>query len=268
MKCDTIIANFCKKVSIMKKILLTIIFLFGYITNVYASSKPTLLIYCGITMVTPIKQIAKIIEKKHNCTIKISQGGSKDIYDSLKYSKKGDMYIPGSSSYRKKYAKDGYLIDHQYIGYNKASIFVTKGNPKAIKDLNSLVSEEVVTILCNPKSGSIGKNGKNVLEKFGGKEFFEDVFDMASEIGTDSRNINKALIEKRVDMAINWRATAFFPENKPFISIVEIDDKYAPKKDIEINLLSFSKHKKIAKSFMDFAASSQGKNIMKKYGFR
>jgi molybdate transport system substrate-binding protein len=252
----------------MKKALLVLLFIAGFISNVYAATKPTLLIYCGITMVTPVKQIAKIIEKKHNCTIKITQGGSKDIYDSLKYAKRGDMYIPGSSSYRKKYKKDGFLLEHTYIGYNQAAIFVAKGNPKKIKDLNSLIDENISTILCNPKSGSIGKNGKKVLEKFGGEEFFEEAFDMAAEIGTDSRNINKAIIDQKVDMAINWRATAFFPENKEYITAIDIDEKYAPKKAIEINLLSFSKNKKIARAFMDYASSQAGQEIMKKYGFR
>lgn len=232
-----------------------------------AKEKPTLLFYCGITMVKPIKEISKIIEKQYNCNIKISQGGSKDLYDSLKLSKKGDLYLPGSDSYRKKNLKDGLLLDSVYIGYNKAAIFVQKGNPKNIKNLKSLVDEDVATILCNPKSGSIGKISKKILLKFGGEEFFDDAFDAALEIGTDSRNINKAIMNKSADMAINWRATGLWPKNSRFIDVVEIDEKYAPKKKLVINLLSFSKHPKIAKALMKFAASKKGQAIMKKYGF-
>jgi len=75
-------------------------------------------------------EMAKIIEKKHNCVIKIIQGGSKDLYESLSYSKKGDLYLPGSTSYIKSNLKDGYLLENKYIGFNKAAIFVQKGNPK------------------------------------------------------------------------------------------------------------------------------------------
>ena len=72
---------------------LVVIFLFFVTINLqlFAQQKPQLLIYCGITMVKPIKEIAKIIEEKYDCEIKISQGGSKDLYDSLKYSKLGDL---------------------------------------------------------------------------------------------------------------------------------------------------------------------------------
>lgn len=90
--------------------------------SLFATAKPTLLFYCGITMVTPMEEISKIIEKKDNCNIKIIQGGSKDLYKSLSYAKKGDIYLPGSESYRIKNLKDGYLLDSQYIGYNQAAI--------------------------------------------------------------------------------------------------------------------------------------------------
>jgi len=233
----------------------------------FADSKPKLLFYCGITMVKPIKEIAKIIEKKYNCEIAITQGGSRDLYESLKYSKKGDMYLPGSSSYRDRYMKDGYLLDGEYIGFNKAAIFVQKGNPKNIKDLNSLTKEDVALILCDPQSGSIGKMTKKILLKFKGEDFFYDVYDRVVEIGTDSRNLNTSLIEKNSDMSINWRATAFWAENSRYIDIVKIDEKYAPKKKLVINLLKFSKYPKISKAFMRFSSSKEGQKIMKKHGF-
>jgi len=244
---------------------LVVLTLFGGV--LYAKSKPKLLFYCGITMVKPIKEIAKIIEKKHNCVIKISQGGSQDLYDSLKYSKVGDLYLPGSDSYRKKNLKEGFLLDGQYIGFNKAAIFVYKGNPLKIKNLDDLTDENIGVVLCNPKSGSIGKMTKKILLKYKGKEFLESVYDEAVEIGTDSRNLNKALIEKRADMTVNWRATGFWPENSQYIDVIEIDNKYAPKKRLVINLLKFSKYPKIAKDLMNFAASKEGQVIMKKYGF-
>jgi len=252
----------------MKKIISTLFLVLALNSFIYAQSKPTLLFYCGITMVKPMSEIAKVIEKKHNCMIKIIQGGSKDLYQSLAFSKKGDLYLPGSDSYRKNNLKDGYLLDSKYIGYNQAAIFVRKGNPKQVKDLTSLIDENVATILCNPKSGSIGRMTQKILIKYKGNSFFEEAYDYTIQIGTDSRNLNKALIDKKVDMTINWRATGFWPENKKDIDIIEIDEKYAPKKKLILNLLSFSKYPKIAKAFMEYAASNEGQKTMQKYGFK
>lgn len=248
------------------RVLSLIFILFLSILNAQ-DKKPTLIFYCGITMVKPIKEMAKIIEEKYNVNIKISQGGSKDLYDSLKYSRLGDLYLPGSKSYRTASLKDSLLLDAVTIGYNKAAIFVQKGNPKNIKSLDDFINEELSTILCNPKSGSIGKMTKKIFKAYKQEEFFDEAYDNSTEIGTDSRNLNRALIEKRADLTINWRATSYWPENKKHIDIIEIDDKYAPKKELVISLLSFSQNKEIAKAFMEFAVSKEGKEIMKKYGF-
>ncbi|RYA24400.1 molybdenum ABC transporter substrate-binding protein [Malaciobacter halophilus] len=236
-------------------------------STLMAKQKPTLIFYCGITMVKPIKQMAKIIEEKYNCNIKISQGGSKDLYDALKYSKKGDLYLPGSDSYRIKNKKDSLIIDSAFIGYNQAAIFVEKNNPLKIKDLDAFVNSMNSSILCNPNSGSIGKMTKKIFLAYKGEKFFNEAYDNAIEIGTDSRNLNRSLIEKRTNITINWKATAMWNENSKHIDVIEIDEKYAPKKRLEINLLSFSKNKKIAKAFMEFAKSKQGQQIMKEYGF-
>ncbi len=108
---------------------------------------------------------------------------------------------------------------------------------------------------------------KKILTKYRDEEFMEEAYDNAVLIGTDSRNLKMALIDKKVDTTINWRATGFWAENSRYIDAIEIDDSVAPKKKLVLNLLSFSKHKKIAKDFIKFATSPKGKAIMKKYGF-
>jgi molybdate transport system substrate-binding protein len=218
-------------------------------------------------MVKPMKKIAYIIEKKYDCKIRIVQGASQDLYDALKLSKRGDLYLPVSSSYRKKFLHEGYLLDGVYIGINEAAIFVQKNNPLHIKSLDDFRNTHLNIILANSQNSSIGKNTKKILEKFGGIKFFDSVFDSATEIGVDSADINKALKLKNADIAINWRASAFFKENKPYISIINIDEKYAPSKKLVLNLLSFSKYPIISKAFMKYAKSKDGEKIMKQYGF-
>lgn len=248
------------------RIILTLLLTLIIHTSLFAQ-KPTLIFYCGITMVKPITKMAKIIEDRYNCIIKISQGGSKDLYDSLKYSRKGDLYLPGSQSYRIKNLKDGLLLNAVEIGYNKAAIFVEKGNPRKISSLEDFISEDIASILCNPNSGSIGAMTKNILTKYKDNDFFEKAYDNTVEIGTDSRNLNRALIDKRAEVTINWKATSFWEQNHKYIDTIEIDDKYAPKKKLLISLLEFSLNKEIAKAFMEFAVSEEGQKIMKEYGF-
>lgn len=236
--------------------------------SLFGAQKPNMLFYCGITMVKPMQEIATLFEKKNNCTIKIVQGGSEDLYDSLKLSKKGDLYLPGADNYIKEYKKDGLFGKEAYIGFNQAAIFVKKGNPKKIKTLDSLVDDSIGTTLCNPDSGSIGKMTKTILTNYKGEKFFNKAYDVTLEIGTDSRNLNSSLLRNEIDMTVNWIAAGSTSDVAKNITIVPIDEKYAPKKKLVITTLGFSKNKNLAEEFIQFAASKEGEAIMKKYGFK
>ena len=251
----------------MKKLFLILGLSTIFSTFAFSKTKPHLLIYCGITMVKPISEISKTIEKKYNCKIKITQGASGDLYEALVYSKVGDLYLPGSVSYRKKHINEGYLLDSEYIGYNKASIFVQKNNPKNIKTIDDFIKDDIIIKLCDPDSGSIGKVTKKIITTYKDEDFYYNLIDKSLEVGTDSRNLNKSIRQKEIDMTINWRATAFFGKNKNYITVINLPETIAPKKDLVLNLLIFSKHKDIAKAFMKFSSSNEGKKIMKKYGF-
>jgi len=230
-------------------------------------AKDELLFYCGITMVKPMSKISKIIEQKYNVKIKIIQGGSGDLYDSLYNSKKGDLYLPGSESYIKKHLKDKLFGYRKYVGYNQIAIFVQPNNPKNVKSLNDLIRDDLSVSLGNPETCSMGKASVKVLKKYGGEEFLEKVEENILLYSIDSRDFNQLLKSNQIDTGLNWKATAFFPANRGKIDIVEIDEKYAPKKKLILTMLNFSKHKDIVKKFIDFATSKEGKKIMKQYGF-
>jgi molybdate transport system substrate-binding protein len=240
------------------------IFIF-FITTLFA--KEELLFYCGITMVKPMSKIAKIIEDKYDVKIKIIQGGSGDLYKSLSTSKIGDLYLPGSDSYIKKHLKDGFLGYRKYVGYNQIAIFVYPKNPKNIKSLDDFIRNDIKLSLGNPETCSMGKASIKVLKKYKGKEFLRKVEDNVLLYSIDSRDFNDMLKNQIIDTGLNWKATAFFPENRGKIDIINIDEKYAPKKRLVLTMLTFSKHKKIVKDFIDFASSKDGKKIMQRYGF-
>ncbi len=228
-------------------------------------SKPELLFYCGITMVNPMMEIASIVEKETGARIVISQGGSEDLYQSLKASRQGDLYLPGSASYRKRHLEDGLLGEFVHVGFNQAALFVARHNPKNIEaDVKSMLRDDLSVVVCNPESGSIGRETKRILDKAG---IYDQVVDKSVYLTTDSRNLNAAIRKKDADVIINWRATAFFEDNKPFMDVVDLDPEQAEPKKLLLNLLTFSKHPDLARRFMEIAASEQGQAIMRKYGF-
>lgn len=223
-----------------------------------------LLIYCGITMIRPMTEIAEIIETQENCKIIVTKGGSGNLLKAININKVGDLYLPGSDSYIKKCVTDGLVTDTVFVGYNKAAIMVQKGNPKKITaDLDNLTNKDYIVVIGNPNSGSIGRETKKILDK---KGIFRAVEENVQQLTTDSKDLFFVLKDKQADVVINWYAVATWPENEPYVDVVPIAAEYASKNTLVIGLLSMSRYPDIARKIMDYAASEKGHRIFNKYG--
>jgi molybdate transport system substrate-binding protein len=230
-----------------------------------AAERAELLLYCGITMVRPMTEIARQFETHENVKINIAQGGSEDLYQSLKKSGQGDLYLPGEPTYRTKYLAEGLLGEHATVGYNQLALVVKKGNPKAVKgDPKELLRKDLSVIIGNAESGSVGKETKDVLEAVG---LYQKVLDAALYLAPDSRVLNIAMKKGEADAILNWRATAFFPDNVAAVDVVDLNPKLAKPQALILNLLTFSKHKDVARRFMAYTAGEQGQAIFRKWGF-
>lgn len=231
----------------------------------YAKAKTELLFYIGITMVNPIKELSNNFEKKYDCKINILQGGSEDLYNSIKSSNQGDLYLPSSLSYRTKYLKEKLLLDSKFVGFNKLSLLVKKGNPKNIKaSLSELTNENLNVVLGNDQSSSVGKASKKVLVK---NKLYKKAILNTLFLASDSRNLINSIKEGKADLILNCHATTFWDGNKNFVEPLVLEDKYTNKSALVLNLLETSINKELTRKFMDYASSLEGRKVFEKYGF-
>ncbi len=236
----------------------------GLLTSLNALADRELLIYCGITMIRPMTELAQQFERSQKVKVTLTQGGSEDLYQSLKKSRQGDLYLPGEPSYRTKYLSEGLLGEHRVVGYNQIAIFVPKGNPKQVKaDLNELLRKDLALILGNAESGSVGLESKRILDE---RKLFPKAVSRAM-LMPDSRAINLALRRGEGDIALNWRATAFFPDNAPHIQALDLDARTAPLQALLLIQLNFSKNQPLARQFSEFVAGPEGQAVFRKFGF-
>jgi len=227
--------------------------------------KEELLIYCGITMIKPMRKVANAVEEQENCTIRITKGGSGNLLRSLKENKIGDLYLPGSEFYMQTCLDEGIVTETIFVGYNKAALIVSKGNPKGFSnDPAQLTNTDYAVVIANPESGSIGREAKKVLERRG---VADAALANSAYFTTDSKDITKAIKYGEADLSINWYATSFWPENRDEVESIAIDEQFAPRKQLLLGLLKFSKHPDIARSIMEYVASPAGRQIFAEYGF-
>lgn len=230
-----------------------------------ATAGNNLLIYCGITMVRPVTDIARLFEKQERVSFAIAQGGSEDLYQSAKKSRQGDLYLPGEPIFRIKHQPEGLLGEYQVLGMNKMALVVRKGNPKKVKsDMKELLRKDLAVVLGSSESGSVGVEAQRILTKAG---MFTKVSAKAVQLLPDSRSIMAAMRRGEADVSMTWRATGFFPDNAPYVEIIDLPSTIAPPQELQLTLLTFSKNKEIARKFMTFAAGPQGQAIFRSYGF-
>ena len=229
------------------------------------SEQKTLLIYCGITQVRPITELARNFETRANVLIQIAQGGSEDLYQSAKKSRLCDLYLPGEPSYHEKHLAEGLFGEYKVVGYNQMAIIVPKGNPKRVKgSLNELLRKDLTIVIGSAASGSVGQETRNMLEI---AALYPKVMDKAVELMPDSRAINLALKRGNADTSLNWRATSYFPDNTSHLEAIDLDPKIAKPQALLLIQLSFSKNPLLARNFSDFVASEEGQSVFRKYGF-
>lgn len=246
--------------------LLFILLLLALTKQARAATAPNnLLIYCGITMVRPITDIARLFEKQEKITIAIAQGGSEDLYQSACKSLQGDLYLPGEPVFRIKHLAEGLLVEYRSLGLNQMSFIVQKGNPKKVKPvLNELLRKDLTVILGSSESGSVGKEAQRILVAAG---IYNKVVTKTEQLLPDSRNIMAAMRRGEADVTMSWRATGFFPDNASKLEVIDLPAKIATPQELQLILLNFSKNKDMARKFIDFAAGPQGQTIFNKYGF-
>jgi molybdate transport system substrate-binding protein len=242
------------------------IFSFNYLLFEPDRAEPQkeLLIYCGITMIQPVSEIAAIIEQQEDVKISILKGGSGDLLNSVKFNQVGDLYLPGSESYIQRAISEGLVSRTVHVGYNRAAMMVRKGNPKSIPpSLDALKDPNLYVVIGNPSSGSIGKETKKILSTAG---IFEEVMGNVKELTTDSKRLISVLKKGEADLIVNWYATSTWKENSPYVDPILIDERLAEKKRLVLGLLTTSKYPDVANKFMDFAASPKGRQIFGRYG--
>lgn len=83
---------------------------------------------------------------------------------------------------------------------------------------------------------------------------------------TDSKDLVRVLKDNEADLVVNWFATSTWDENDQSVTVLPIDERYAKKARLVLGLLKYTKQPEIAKAFMEYANSAEGRKIFNRYG--
>lgn len=229
------------------------------------TEKKELLLFVGITMIDPVKELMTMFEAQTGVHAVMSYGGSADLLQSLTLNHTGDIYFPGNESYVLDGKKAGVVGDYKQVGQNQAVLFVAPGNPRHLSgDLTELLRPGLQVAIGHPELGSIGKEARQVLTRQG---IYDQVVAASAMMQPDSKGLSAVLREGKVDVVINWKAVRFVGDNARHMEEVPILGDAAPPHRLTMAVTTSSREPALARQFLDFCASAEGRAVFERYGF-
>ena len=225
-----------------------------------------LIIYCENALAPSINELKKEFEKKYNCKVIIQNDCARNLIGLINYSFKGDIFIPSShhSFDLLKNRSNADIIDSSFIGYNKLVFMVAKGNPKGFDGkLSTLISRDLSLIIANPESGSLGYETKKALVA---QKVYNKILNNVVSLSMDSKGLIKSLKNRQADVVINFASTIFINGSINYVDIIPFNPDIRYSMKVYAGILSTTNHEELAKDFLTFVSTSEGKSILNKYG--
>jgi accessory colonization factor AcfC len=146
------------------------------------------------------------------------------------------------------------------LGSRTSAILVQKGNPRNIKSMSDLAEKGVrvgVSI-----SGCLTGVWDDLATKAG---YAEQIRNNTTAYADGCGELMSFINKKRVDAILGW--DAFKNLNKETMEIIGLPKDLQVHRSTAIGVITFSKNKELAKKFIGFLISEEGKGIYEEYGW-
>jgi len=220
-----------------------------------AKSGKEISVYAGSITKIFLDEINRRYEEKSGTKLLVQYGGSGIMLMQFIYGK-GEVYISTCDEFMEKGVEMEVIEPSSvfYLSPVHPAIIVRRGE-KEIKDFNTLISRKFG--IANPKVCT-GKFTEEIFRYYGKEELMKK-----AKIQADSLlSLTTALLLGSVDGIIGLVEL----KSIPGIEVIPLPSVSEPR--ISIGLSKRPKHPEEAWNYLKFLLSSEGKEIMKRYGFQ
>ena len=225
----------------------------------------SLFIHCGAGIRHAMEDAAATFERQTGATLRVSYAGSGTLITTIKLKRQGDLYMPGDQWYLDQLEKgpDKLVEDRKLVACFVPVIVVRKGNPKGIRRLGDLLKPGVKLGLGNPEACQIGRLCEQIFVK--NKMNPAAVRDRTAFSSPTVHEIGVKVQTRAIDAGIVWDAVAAnFARD---VDVVKIPAAQNLISRVAIGRLACAKNKRLARQFMEFLASAQGKAIFARHHY-
>lgn len=221
-----------------------------------------LTVYSGAGLRKPMDEIGEIFEEKYGVRVDYSYAGSAQNLTQIELVGEGDLYVPGATFYIEQAMEKGFVSESKDVVYHIPVIGVPAGNPGNIQGLDDLAREGVSVVLGDERSAAIGKSSQKILKN---KGILEEV---EKNVVAKDATVNEVMVHiamGQADACIIWGDNVM---NVDEIEMIEIEEEFNDIKIIPVGILTFTKKEELAKKYLEFVVSEEGRSIFEKHGFK
>ncbi len=227
-----------------------------FIAGCGRQSEP-LVVYAGNGMKYPMDEIKQNFERREGIPVMIVYAGSETLLSTIQKTRKGDVFIPGGSSYVKE---AGPLVtSDQFVAMHVPAFAVRAGQQKTYADL---LAPGVRIAVGNKDMAAIGRIVESLLQDAPPQQSFRHNIVVA---GSTVNELLQLVVNGEVDAAMVW-ADMLQWETAKGLAMVEIPVAINKPKEIRACTLSTSKNPELAARFAAYVAG-EGRIIFEKHGF-
>jgi molybdate transport system substrate-binding protein len=234
-------------------------------TTLWSSKDTTqepLMVYCAAGIRKPVAEIAQKYEQEFGVPIRLQYDGSQKLLNSITQVDKGDLYIPGDTSYLHKARKSKLVREIIPLATMTPVLAVPKGNPKGIASLADVFAKELRIVQANPKAAAVGKVTRETFLESGDWEAFQ------KRVVTDKFTVNEVandIVVGTADAGVVWDVTVRQYPKLEAVALAPFEGKSA---NVAVGILTCGKQQTRALHFARYlAARDVGLPIFKTHGF-
>jgi molybdate transport system substrate-binding protein len=239
--------------------LVVVMFLLSGLAGCY--QEPTeLVVYAGKGLKVPVEVLKQQFEQREGVPVRVVYAGSKTLLDTIRKTRKGDIYIPGSSAYLKQAGK---LVDRaETIGWHVPVFAVAAAKQETLRSYADLLKPGVRIAIGNRQMTAIGRLAEAMMSSApDGQSFRHNVVVNASTVN----ELLDLVIAGQVDAALVWRDMLQWDKAAKLSQIV-LPEPMTATKEIPVVLLSTRLQADEAERFYEFVRT-QGKVVFEQHGF-
>lgn len=225
-----------------------------------APAAQSILVFCGAGLKAPMQEIGPAFTKKTGIDVQFNYGGAGTLVTQMNLTKKGDVFMPGSTAEWKTAKAQGLVDAWQLVAYHVPAIAVQKGNPKNIATVKDLARPGLKVALGDVNATAIGKAGAKMFKKL------DITAAVEKNVVTRTPTINELVTLMNAGQADAAIMTL------DSISTDKLDVIVIPVSENEVLITpigptTYTKNNDAAAQFTAYVASDEGKAFFANHGF-